>query len=429
MDSFLLILNSVKIVFSILLSLWWVYLPIFLFFIAHAAIQNYTFLKYKLSLKWILLEIKVPKEVHKSPKAMEQVFAGLHGIYTVPVRPRDRFLSGKIPDWYSLEMVGRGGNTYFYLRTQEKYKNIVESQIYAQYPEAEVSEVPDYIYDMPLSLPDDKYDLWGAELILNKEDAYPIRTYPEFEEKGGGLGDVKRIDPLASISELFSTLHPSEQMWIQVLAAPTGDDWIKRGQVVLDRLMGKEPAASKGNFLSDMVFAIDKAISNIGPTPTTEDGKPIRIEKKEEKKRVDLSPGKQGIIKAMEESWDKLGYQVSIRFLYLGPKDAFHQAHVSGIMGSFRQFSSQNLNGFKVNIRTMTFARGLFKKSKLFTKKRIMYQAYKERNLFSSGVTRYVLNTEELATIFHFPDVGVRSPLLPRVEAKKGEPPVGLPIM
>lgn len=371
-----------------------------------------------------MLEIRPPKEVRKSPKAMEQVFAGLHGIYVIPVKWHDKFLKGKVLDWYSFEMIGRGGETHFYIRTQEKYKNVVESQIYAQYPESEISEVPDYVNDLPIILPDENYDLWGSEFILNKPDVFPIRTYPEFEEKGMGPDDPKRVDPLASLSELFSTLHAGEQMWIQVLGSPASDSWVKKGQAEIDKLMGKQSPSKKAGFLSDMIFAIDKSISEIAPGPAGDMKEEKRLERPE---RLDLtpSPGKHDIMKAIEKSWDKLGYQTGIRFVYIGPKDAFHQAHVAGVTGAFRQFSSQNLNGFKHNKLTLTFAKGLFKKSKLYNKKVAIYQAFKERRM---PLMKYVLNIEELATVFHFPDVGVKSPLLPRVEAKKGEPPAGLPI-
>src|SRR3989344_7116342 len=96
-----------------------------------------------------------------------------------------------------------------------------------------------------------------------------------------------------------------------------------------------------------------------------------------------MSPGKQDIMKAMEKSWDKLGYESSIRFLYIGPREAFHQAHVSGIIGAFRQFSSQNLNGFKMNKYTLTFAKGFRKQIKLLRKKINIYQAYKDRRLYA----------------------------------------------
>ena len=394
-------------------------MPILSFLVALGIIKNYTHLKYRLSLEWILLEIKIPREVRKSPKAMEQVFAGLHGVYVKNLNFKEKVIKGKVPVWFSFEMVGTGGETHFYIKTESRYKNVVESQVYAQYPEAEISEVSDYINDMPPYLPNEKYDIWGAELMLNKEDAYPIRTYPEFEEKSSSPEDVKRIDPLASLSELFSVLQPDERIWIQILGAPTSDAWIKKGQAVLDKLMGKPLVQPKGDLLSDMVFAIDKVMTGPSITPVPE---------KKEERRPELSPGKQDIIKAMEKSWDKLGYETGIRFLYIGPRDAFHKDHVAGVVGAFRQFSSQNLNGFKINKYTLTFAKGLFKDYKLLQKQKAIYQNFKERKLFTTGFMRYVLNTEELATIFHLPDIGVRSPLLPRVEAKRGEPPVGLPI-
>jgi hypothetical protein len=419
LDSLLLILDALGTVISLFLSLWWVYLPVLLYYIAYTAIQNYTQLKFKMGLKWILLEIKVPRENRKSPKAMEQIFAGLHGVYSRPLDWKDKFIGGKFPTWYSFELVGRGGETHFYIRTLQDLKNNVESNIYAQYPEAEIVEVPDYVNDLPLYLPDNKYDLWGTDFILTKEDAYPIRTYPEFEERGTGPDEVKRIDPVAALAELCSNIQGEEEIWIQILAAPTGTEWVKRGQAVLDRLMGKVPPPPKGNFLSDMVFSLDKAITNIGG--------PTEPAKEEKKERVELSPGKQELMKAIEKSWDKLGYQTTIRFLYIAPKDNFQQSRAAGVTGALRQFSSQNLNGFTVNKFILTFAKGLFKDSKLLKKKKIIYQYYRERNLFGMAVMRYVLNTEELATIYHFPDVGVRAPLLPKVEAKRGEPPVGLP--
>ncbi|MBI2065347.1 MAG: hypothetical protein HYT62_04865 [Candidatus Yanofskybacteria bacterium] len=425
MDSFLLIVDSFGTVLFLARTYWWVYLPIFLFFIAQMSFQNYTRFQYLLSLKWVLLELKVPKEVKRSPKAMEQVFAGLHAVLA-KIKWHEKIFKGKVQDWYSLELVGANGETHIYVRIREEYKNLLESQIYAQYPGAEIIEVPDYMNELVSSLPDERYDLQGAELMLNKEDAYPIRTYPEFEEKSPGKDeDIKRIDPLASMAELLSTLHAGERICVQILISPANDDWIKRGQAVIDKIMGKESVAQSG-FLSDAVFAIDKAISNIGPAPA--DGIDKKPEKKEEKKKVDLSPGKQDVLKAIEKSFDKLGFWTGIRFIYVAPRESFHKAHLASIVGTFRQYSSQNLNGFKVNTKSTTSAKWPFKKSKEFQKKIAILQKYRERKFHIKSLVKYVLNIEELATIYHFPDIGVKSPLLPRVEAKKGEPPVGLPL-
>src|SRR3990167_2442122 len=240
-ESITLTLDSLRIVGDLFASFWWLYLPI-LFFVAWlVSFETYNRLKYLASLEWTLLEIRVPREVNKSPKGMEQVFAALYGIFLGPVRWQDKFFKGKVPDWFSFEIAGTGGEIHFYARTQTKYRNLVESQIYAQYPDAELKEAEDYLSVLPPFLPNDEYDLWGGEEILSKEDAYPIRTYPEFEEKGTGPDIVKRIDPVASIVETIASLDYKEYISIQLLIRPAGgDEWVKKGQAVVDKLMGKK---------------------------------------------------------------------------------------------------------------------------------------------------------------------------------------------
>lgn len=347
---------------------------------------------------------------------MEQIFATLSGIYA-PVKPRDATWKGKVPDWFSFEIVSNQGRIFFYVRTLEQYRHLVESQVYAQYPDAEIAEVPDYMNSLPEKVPDGKFDLWGANLALTKEDAYPIRTYEEFEEKGGGKDDAKRIDPIASLAELLSTLHTDEHLFIQLLIRPAGEDWLKRGQEVIDKIMGKTKAPERG-FFPGIVDTIDNFI-----TPAAPPG-----EKKEEKK-PDLTPGKHEAIKAIEKSLNKLGHETAIRTMYIAPKESFRKAHIAGLVGAFKQFSTQNLNGFKLDkdsipAATKRFDKWFRKAEVEYKKKSGFYGIYKAR-LFTGKP--FVLNTEELATVYHFPDAMVKSPLLPRVQIKHGEPPSNLP--
>lgn len=355
----------------------------------------------------------MPREVNKSPKGMEQVFAALYGVFLGPVRWQDKFFKGKVPDWFSFEMAGTGGEIHFYVRTQKQYRNLVESQIYAQYPDAELAEAEDYLASLPSFLPNDEYDLWGGELILSKEDAYPIRTYPEFEEKGTGPDIVKRIDPIASMAETIGTLEYKEHISFQLLIRPTGDNWIKKGQIVVDKLMGKK-AKKEGDLLAKFIFGIDELLP--GGTPA----------KKEDKKEHEqLSPGKQDVLKAVEHSFTKLGFESGIRLAYIFPKGNFHKTHLVAMNGAFKQFASPSLNSFKLNGKTTPPIRGLFYKQKAYARKTLIYKKLRERLFVKKPI---ILTTEELATVYHFPDVSVRAPLLPRVEAKKGEPPAGLPI-
>lgn len=415
MDQFSFLFDTLRNALFFFISFWWIYLPVLLFFVLIGAYEAYTKLQYIKAIKWVLLEVKIPQDPGKSPKATEQIFASLHGTLPPPIKWRDKFFKGKMVDWVSLEIVGIGGEIHFYIRTQEQYKKLVQSQIYAQYPDSEVSEVAeDYINSLPSTLPDINYDLFGSEIILSKDDYYPIRTYPEFEEKSSGPDYVKRIDPLASLAEVMSSLEAGEFLGVQLLIRPTGDGWVKKGQAEMDKLQGKKSKAAS-NPLSDLVFEIDKLIPGH-----------VEIAKEDKKsEQTQLTSGKQEAIKAAERKMSKLGYECGIRFIYSGPRENFHRSHISGVVGSFKQFALQTINSFKLNSVTITAGKWPFKKQKEYNKKILLLNNYKNRSL---PMKAFILNTEELATVYHLPDIGVKSPLLPRVEAKKGEPPVGLPI-
>lgn len=410
----MLAFDSLGMVSGFLINFWWIYLPVILLLALIEAFQAYARAKYAAGLKWVLLELRIPSNPGKSPKAMEQMFTAIHGILGIPIRWKDRFWKGKIPDWFSFEIVGIGGGIHFYVRTPEQYRKLVESQIYAQYPDTEINEVDDYVLRLPSVLPGPEYDIWGAEIILNKPDAFPIRTYPEFEERGGGPDDPKRIDPLASLAEVLSSLDSGESIGLQILIRPTGEGWVKRGQAEIDKIMGKTPKA-KEDYMSKAIWEIDKFI------PGRVD--PVKEEKKEDKPQT--TSAKQDVIKAIEQGFTKLGFETGIRFIYVAPREKFHRPHVSGVVGALKQFSSQSLNGFKVDWGTAPLGKWPFKKQQEFSKKVFMLNKFKNRTFASKF---FVLNTEELATVFHFPDIGVRTPLLPRVETKKGEAPAELPI-
>ena len=260
MDGFFTTLDSLWLVFNLIAGFWWVYLPVLLLLVLMALYELYTKLKYIKAIKWVLLELKIPQDPGKSPKATEQIFATLHGTLPPPILWRNKFFKGNIVNWISLEIVGIGGEIHFYVRTPEPFKKLVQSQIYAQYPDSEITEVvDDYVNFLPSSLPDDNNDLFGAEMVLNKEDYYPIRTYPEFEEKSSGPDYVKRIDPLASLAEVMSSLEAGEFLGIQLLIRPTGDGWVKKGQSEMDKLQGKKPKVVE-SIMSKAVFEIDKLI-------------------------------------------------------------------------------------------------------------------------------------------------------------------------
>lgn len=398
-----------------------------LFFGVFQARQFYLDQKYLASLKWVLLEVIAPPDVEKSPKVAEFIFSALHAVY-LPVNQKTRFFKGKVVDWYSFEVVGTGGEPHFYIRTLEGHRNLVETQIFAQYPEAEIRLVEkDYVDDLPVFLPNDEYNLFGSELVLSEPNAYPIRTYEFFEEQGSAKeAQFKRTDPLASIFENLSTLEGGQHLWLQFLIRPTGKDWIDESKKEIDKVIGKEAPPPESR-VSNLVSTLDQLIPG---------GAPAEEKKKEEKKEpsiANLTPGKRDLLTAIEKKISKLAYETGIRFVYIAKNESFNRAHISGIFGLFRQFTSPN--GFKPN-KTLTADRGFlpqifpsdkgfFANAREFQKKWKLHRNYRKRLVPKDAS---VLNVEELATLWHLPGLGVKAPLFPRVDSKKSQPPPNLPI-
>ena len=209
MEDFILVFDNLVTIFSFVFSLWWIYTPVLLYLLLVTIFKGYTRAKYLASLEWVLLEIKGPKEAKQGPKAMENVFTALHGIHDPP-KWQEEFFKGKTQIWYSFEIIGTAGEIHFYIRTLKSFKNLVEVHLYAQYPNSEIVEVKeDHIIGLPGELNGATYDLAGTEYILSKEDPYPIKTYIQFEELNPGREpeDIRRIDPLASITEILGSLN------------------------------------------------------------------------------------------------------------------------------------------------------------------------------------------------------------------------------
>ena len=129
---------------------------------------------YIAKMKWVLLEIHLPKEIYKSPQAMEFVLLALD--QARQGSPYEKYWKGHVPPWFSLEIVSIEGTIRFFIRAQLFYKDIVESRIYSQFPDVELSETPDYtqFFILP-DTPDVR--LFGMEYEMTKPDPIPIRTY------------------------------------------------------------------------------------------------------------------------------------------------------------------------------------------------------------------------------------------------------------
>lgn len=352
---------------------------------------------------WVVLEAKINREILQTPKAMEQAFNGLHAIEK---------------GYISLELVGMNREIYFIIRAPKEYKHLVESQFYAQYPEIEIKEQDDYFLSLPAHLPNKEFDLWGTEAILEKENYYPIKTYSYFEE----LKEEKRIDPISSFAESIANLQKSEWFILEILIKPLSEkeekEFISEGGNKINEMLGKKEKKITwqdwiGAFFKNLLLGVFEA--PVWPTK----------EEKEAGSSPLLSSGKQDIIKSIEKKITQLSFNIGMRMVYIAPRAVFNEVNMSGFTAFLNQFNLKNLNGFKINKDASTVLKTrFFQNRRLFFKKMDFYKSVLKRKEAKNNM---ILNTEELATIYHFPALKVKTPPLTRVLSKKGVPPASLP--
>jgi len=419
--------NILPVVFTIIQDWWWI--PLLVVFFNFWKKQWYFYKAYQwdLATPKILLEIKVPAIVERPIKAMENVFNTLWGLYGPP-NWREKWLEGQFPPSFTFEIAGFNQEPHFYIRTEQKAKTLVESTIYSQYPDAEVIEVEDYTKNVPNDIPNKEWNLFGVSMHLQRKDFFPIVTYKRFFEEVVSTPEEKRLDPLSSLMDGIATLKPGEQIWIQICAMPVtisgGDAEVKledQAQEYVDKAVKRPGKIKSKSLLQEGVQILATGKPTVAPEV-----------KNLSSPEMDLTPREKDIIRSIEDKISKQCWQCSSRFIYLGTRDVFFKGVSKIPFAFYSAFASPHLNFFMIIKYTFTKIVYFFKKRRLYLRCRKLFRSYKMRVAPSfpevvKGET-FVLNSEELATMFHLPSKDAApSPTLRRVGAKKSGPPSNLP--
>lgn len=409
-----------NVVLQFLANTAFIWLTIILFFLFRRVYLEYKEQSYKLNKlgfsDYIMLEINVPKEVYKSPQAMEFVIDVLHHLGGGGMDWKHHYWKGSILHPASLEIVSIEGSIYFFMRVHKQLASLVKTTIYSQFPQAEVNEVDDYTRYVPdYTKHQDSWALYGADFKLLADDFLPIKTYVDYglDQQVGKMEEFQKIDPLTPMIEFLSTIGPGEQIWLQyVIRGDAKSDWRKRAEAFIKEKM------SNGQ--------------NVGDAEN-----PFQMPR--------LSPGEQDQIKAVQRSLSKHAFETRIRGIYIAKKENENP----GIVGYFKNpifkpFSSLFLNGIKKDDDTgfdwvwedFTGKRDL-KKKRIFFTKFVTRDAFYGFNSFTDiilGPFRkqtpppLIFTSEELATLFHLPGTVSETPSLERIESIKSQPPVDLPV-
>ncbi|MBU4536828.1 hypothetical protein KJ603_02195, partial [Patescibacteria group bacterium] len=304
------------------------------------------FLAYWLWNKWIdyittafankqdykLLEIKLPNEIKKTPLAMELFLNALfqtggEGTWY------DRFVLGKSRARFSLEMVSLEGQVKFFIWTRGFWKDLIEAQIYAQYPDVEITEVPNYTSFVKFD--PNVLSMFGAEFKLSNKsgDFYPIKTYVDYDMEAKGVKEEEKIDPITPIVEFLGSVGQGQQVWFQIVVKAHKKE---RRKKLTWKERWEEKAWTKTEDWRDQSKEEIKKL--ILAATKGEDGTTTRM----------MTKGEGAVISAIERSVSKFSFDCNVRGMYLAEKDKFNAINISALTGAFKQFNSNELNGFGI---------------------------------------------------------------------------------
>ncbi len=385
---------------------------------------------------FVLLEIVPPRDVLRSPLGMELFIT--NALYHFSYKGgKEEYWQGAVWFWFSLEIASIDGQVHFYIRTPTRVRGLIETQMYAQYPQAQVKAVEDYTLAVDEISPRSAWNGWGCEFGLLRPEAFPIKTYIDYKLDKDPKEEFK-VDPISAVVELFASIGKGEQMWLQIVVTPSKKMWRTKGT-----WFGKH----------DWVEESKEQIKNL-LLPYARENKKVSQEGAytREYRTPDFL---KNAVTGMSAKTSKLGFETGIRVMYVAKKETFDMSNRRNIRLIFRQYEKPDSNGFdRINSAQADRYSGIFPASKetvMMLADRMLHE-YRERaffhlplrhHLFSqstipwplSGIAKayihhhtYVLNTEELATIWHFPGQITRVPTLTRIESKEASPPSNLPM-
>jgi len=279
----------------------------------------------------------------------------------------------------AFEIIGTQGFVYYYAAVPVTLVEVIKQAINSAYPTARMEEVAEHNIFSPVGK-------ISGELSLKEHYAYPIATYQ----------DLKR-DTMQSLLNALSTLGKEDGVGVQILIRPAHPSWRKNATTVADNKRKGHKAFGIASFAREISVALWK------PPEHKEGG---------ESKSPDLSHLEQTTLDAIDEKTRHAGFEVGIRIVVSSNINQRAVAILNNIVASFNLYDAPSRNGFKY-----TPAKDI---DSLVT-------SYIMR-FFPQHHNKDILNSVELASLFHFPDErDIPTSQLTRQASKQVDGPRNIP--
>lgn len=351
---------------------------------------------------WTMLKISIPKERFATENDQKMDFRELAGIIEPFISNIEALFDPNIKkkvagqDHISLEIISKKGLVFFYIGAPEIFKDAIEKNLLAQYPDAIVEQDKDRGFSV---FKDMQGEVAVGNLRLVKKFFFPIKTYRYLE-----------YDPLNGIVNALSKLGTDQNAGLQILIRPTDNTW----RFALDKVAKNIQAGKPGSYYASsfnrrMGESFFKFLGDVG---TSASGKSLMEEEKDKQmqNQFRLNPIQEQQLKLLAEKGAKTGFDTQVRIIAVAPTAEKARETLKTIFSSFSQFFAPDNNGFK------------FKKAKRLreTVANYIYRIYGRE-------PRMLLNTEEIASLFHLPNRFTETPNIAWVYSKKESPPPQMP--
>ncbi|MEY4747412.1 MAG: hypothetical protein RLZZ416_461 [Candidatus Parcubacteria bacterium] len=359
----------------------------------------------------LLLEVRFSRDLVRSPRAMENALSKLwtdSGETTF----LNRIWQGQVRPIFSLEIASFGGDVHFYIWCWKQWRPNVEAALYAYYPEVEIVEAEDYASKYRFD--PEKQECFPTDWRFEpRNDAYPIRTYVEFELDKDPKEEYK-IDPLAEVLERMSILRPDEQMWIQFVITMCRD---------VEHVPGEpwwETQSRYQGVIKREINALRKeAVGDVDKEPWRRSARVPQYRYAQ-------------LIEAMDRNMSKHPFNVGARGVYISDADKFNSAGYTGVRWIWRPVGNAQ---YANQMRPRRWGNPFdwpwqdFRDIRWRLMQRRFFDCYRRRSHFYSPwiMPHNMMSTEILATMWHPPSSAIVAPGLQRIPAKKAEPPPNLP--
>jgi hypothetical protein len=295
---------------------------------------------------------------------------------------------------FSLEIVSQKGEIYFQIVVPAAFQIQIEQLIHSQYPDAHIERADEndiFLEHYPHT------DL--RTLCLLKQFIFPIRTYRNLEG-----------DPLSGLTNALSKVGQG-QAAMQILIQPTDQTWQNKVHEALHNIQQGKHFTNNGSPITHNISKIAKEVKLASfSEPNPEEQDQFNEAQNTSRSNVRLTAAQEQIAKAISEKGSKVGFKVQIRCLSRDEGSVQVNAQLASMVSAFAQYQSPELNGFRVAQET---ARNLMLDFLL-------------RAMTPSQPTM-ILNTEEIASLFHFPNLAIDTPNIHWLGSRRLPPPTILP--